>query len=30
VEKDKVETQEQAIIRQIEKMFIDMNINFKG
>jgi hypothetical protein len=29
VEKDKVETQEQAIIRQ-EKMFIDMNINFKG
>jgi hypothetical protein len=28
--KDKVETQEQAIIRQVEKMFIDMNINFKG
>jgi hypothetical protein len=28
--KNKVETQEQAIIRQVEKMFIDMNINFKG
>jgi hypothetical protein len=27
--KDKVETQEQAIIRQVEKMFTAENINFK-